>query len=148
MTTAQWITVAAVVVSAIAIVVGLNSVRDQLRVTIFLEYTKRYSKVMQHMPFEARDPGGRYGLTSQSKEERQRILSVFREYLNMCSEEKWLHDHRRIDNATWRIWERGMQDTASFPSFGDAWEVLCPEYDAYTDFQNFVINKLLPNVSS
>ena len=148
MTTAQWITVAAVVVSAIAIVAGLKSVRDQLRVTIFLEYTKRYSKIMQHMPFEAREPGGRYELTSQSEEERQRILSVFREYLNMCSEEKWLHDHRRIDNATWGIWERGMQDTASFPSFGDAWEALCPEYDAYTHFQNFVINKLLPKASS
>jgi hypothetical protein len=66
--------------------------------------------------------------------------------LNMCSEEKWLHDHRRIDHATWGIWERGMRDTASFPSFGDAWEILCPEYDAYADFQSFV-NGLLPNAS-
>jgi hypothetical protein len=150
MTAAQWITVAslaAVVVSALAIVAGLKSVRDQLRVTIFLEYTKRYSKVMQHMPFEAREPGGRYRLASQPKDERHRILSVFREYLNMCSEEKWLHDHRRIDHAIWSIWERGMRDTASFPSFGDAWEVLYPEYDAYKDFQNFV-NKLLLNASS
>lgn len=62
MTAAQWITVAslaAVVVSALAIVAGLKSVRDQLRIAIFLEYMKRYSKVMGHMPFEAREPGGR-----------------------------------------------------------------------------------------
>ena len=150
MTAAQWITVAslaAVVVSALAIVAGLRSVRDQLRIAIFLEYTKRYSKVMQHMPFEAREPGGHYRLASQPEKERHRILSVFREYLNMCSEEKWLHDHHRIDYATWSIWERGMRDTASFPSFGDAWKVLRPEYDAYTDFQNFV-NELIPNASS
>jgi hypothetical protein len=90
MTATQWITVAslaAVVVSALAIVAGLKSVRDQLRVTIFLEYTKRYSKIMQHMPFEARDPGGRYRLASQSEGERESVLSVFREYLNMCTEE-------------------------------------------------------------
>jgi hypothetical protein len=151
MTAAQWITVAsvtAVVVSALAIVAGIKSVRDQLRIAIFLEYTKRYSKIMQHMPFEAREPGGSYTLSSQPEDERRRILSVFREYLNMCSEEKWLHDHRRIDHATWRIWERGMQDTASFPSFRDAWKVLCPEYDAYTDFQNFVKDDLLLNASS
>ena len=100
MTAAQWITVAslaAVVVSALAIVAGLKSVRDQLRMTIFLEYTKRYSKVMQHMPFEAREPGSHYRLASQSKDERHRILAAFREYLNMCSEEWWLHDHSRID---------------------------------------------------
>jgi hypothetical protein len=151
MTTAQWITVAslaAVVVSALAIVAGLKSVRDQLRVTIFLEYTKRYSKIMHHMPFEAREPGGGYRLASQPEDERNRILSVFREYLNMCSEEKWLNEHRRIDRATWSIWERGMRDTASFPSFSDAWRVLCSEYDAYPDFQKFVSNELLPNAPS
>jgi hypothetical protein len=150
MTAAQWITVAslaAVVVSALAIVAGLKGVRDQLRVTIFLEYTKRYSKVMRHMPFEAREPGGHYRLSAQPKEERYRILSIYREYLNMCSEEKWLHDHRRIDHAAWSIWERGMRDTASFPSFGEAWEDLRPEYDAYTDFQKFV-NEIASDRSS
>jgi hypothetical protein len=91
MTTTQWIAIAslaAVVVSAFAIFAGLKSVRDQLRITIFLEYTRRYSKIMQHMPFEAREPGGHYSLASKSEDERYRILSVFREYLNMCSEEK------------------------------------------------------------
>jgi hypothetical protein len=132
MTAAQWITVAslaAVVVSALAIVAGLKSVRDprtalasagtaQLRITIFLEYTKRYARIMQHMPFEAREPGGHYRMASQSKDERRLILEAFREYLNMCSEEWWLHDQGRIDQATWIIWKRGMQGGLSetYPS--------------------------------
>jgi hypothetical protein len=151
MTAAQWITVAslaAVFVSALAIVAGLKSVRDQLRVAIFLEYTKRYARIMQNMPFEAREPGGHYRLASQSKDERHRILTVFREYLNMCSEEWWLHNQSRIDKATWEIWKRGMQDTASFPFFRDAWEELRSEYRAYTDFQNFVSSNLLLNAPS
>jgi hypothetical protein len=99
MTATQWIVVAslaAVIVSALAIVAGLKGVRDQLRVTIFLEYTERYSKIMQNMPYMAREPGSDYELASQSEEERRRVLAVFREYLNLCSEEKWLHDQNRI----------------------------------------------------
>jgi hypothetical protein len=86
---------AAVVVSALAIVAGLKGVRDQMRVTVFLEYTERYARIMQNMPYEAREPGSGYQLASQSSEERHRVLAVFREYLNLCSEEKWLHDQKR-----------------------------------------------------
>jgi hypothetical protein len=56
----QWIVIAslaAVIVSAVAIVAGLKGVRDQLRVTIFLEYTERYSKVMQNMPLHGTRAG-------------------------------------------------------------------------------------------
>lgn len=146
MTATQWITVAslaAVVVSALAIVAGLTGVRDQMRVTVFLEYTERYSEVMQNMPYAAREPGSGYQLSSQSDEERQRVLGVFREYLNLCSEEKWLHDQKRIDHPTWKIWETGMQDVARFPSFHEAWSLLELEYAGYEDFQNFVRQTLL-----
>ena len=81
MTAGQWITtasVAAVVVSALAILAGLKSVRDQLRIAIFLEYTKRYSKIMHGMPYEAREPGSGYELGSQPEEERHRVLAIFR----------------------------------------------------------------------
>jgi hypothetical protein len=48
MTSTQLITVssvAAVIVSALAIAAGLKGVRDQLRVTVFLTYTERYAKI-------------------------------------------------------------------------------------------------------
>jgi hypothetical protein len=148
MTTTQWITIASlatVIVSALAIVAGLKGVRDQLRVTIFLAYTERYAKIMQDMPYEAREPGSSYRLASQSDEESHRVLAVFREYLNLCSEEHWLHGRRRLDHATWKIWKYGMEDVARFPTFRDAWEILAPEYDGYVDFQEFVRSDLLPH---
>ena len=151
MTATQWIVIAslaAVIVSALAIAAGLKGVRDQLRVTIFLEYTKRYSKVMQSMPSMAREPGSGYQLASQPEEERRRVLAIFREYLNLCSEEKWLHDQNRIDEPTWRIWEQGMLDVARFPPFREAWSLLQPEYSGYRDFQVFVTQTLLPNSAS
>ena len=49
--------------------------------------------------------------------------------------------------ATWSIWERGMQDTASFPSFGDAWKN-CVQNMTHTRSFKISVDELLPNVSS
>jgi hypothetical protein len=147
MTTTQWIaiaSVAAVGVSALAIAAALRGVLDQLRVTVFLTYTDRYAKVMNQVPFEAREPGSNYRLASRPEDERIRVLGAFREYFNLCSEEIWLHEHRRIDRATWNVWKRGMQQVARFPSFREAWEMLAVEYDYYGDFQSFVAKELIP----
>lgn len=114
-----------------------------MRVTVFLEYTARYAKVMQNMPSPARDPGSGYQFASQSTEERNRVLTVFRDYLNLCSEEKWLFDQKRIDRPTWQIWVCGMQDVSRFPSFREAWSHLEREYAGYGDFQDFVKQTLL-----
>ena len=149
MTATQWIVIAslaAVVVSAVAIVAGLKGVRDQMRVTVFLEYTERYAKIMQSMPYAAREPGSGYRLAAQSEEERRRVLTVFREYLNLCSEEKWLRDRKRIDGPTWKIWEQGMLDVARFPPFREAWTLLEPEYSGYREFQLFITQALLSDV--
>jgi hypothetical protein len=146
MSSTQWITVAsvaAVVVSALAIFAGLRSVRDQLRVSVFLTYTERYAKIMNSIPFEARQPGSSYQLGSRPDRERTRVLAAFREYFNLCSEEKWLHDHRKIDHATWEIWVRGMQVVANFPSFKSCWETLAFEYHGYKEFQDFIEATLL-----
>ena len=148
MTAAQLITatsVAAVMISAFAIVAGLKGVRDQLRVTVFLTYTDRYARIMDGIPFEARQPGSGYRLAHQPRDEQTRVLSAFREYFNLSSEEKWLHEHRKIDRATWNMWVRSMQVVAQFPCFVEAWEALSFEYNFYVEFQNFVADTLLPH---
>jgi len=147
MNTTQWIasaSVAAVVISALAIAAALKGVRDQLRVTIFLTYTERYSKIMNEVPFEARQPGSGYRLTSRPDDERTRVLEAFREYFNLCSEEMWLYKHRRIDRETWNIWEQGMRQVARFPSFLESWQVLNIEYEYYDDFQRFITREMIP----
>lgn len=147
MNTTQWIasaSVAAVIVSAFAIAVALKGVRDQLRVTVFLTYTERYSKIMNEVPFEARQPDSGYRLASRPEDERTRVLGAFREYFNLCSEEMWLHEHHRIDRQTWSVWEHGMHQVARFPSFLEAWQILSVEYDYYGDFQQFVNKDMIP----
>jgi len=148
MTAMQLITiasVAAVVVSALAIAASLKGVRDQLRVTVFLTYTDRYTRIMSDIPFEARQPGSAYRLASRPDDERIRVLGAFREYFNLCSEEKWLYEQRKIDRAIWNMWVSSMQIVAQFPCFPEAWQALGFEYDCYNEFQDFVARRLLPH---
>lgn len=117
---------------------------DQLQVAVFLTYTDRYAKAMGDLPFEARRPGSDYRIASLSPQERARVLSAYREYFNICSEEIWLRQRRRIDHATWAVWEKGMQQVARFPCFREAWESLSFEYEYFGTFRDFVRDKLLP----
>ena len=141
MTTEQWIaasSVAAVLVAAIAIIVSMTHVRDQLRTLTFLVYTDRYAKIMGRLPYSARRPGGTYQLSALSDDERDEALAAFREYFNMCAEEMWLKSTGRIDSATWKVWNQGIKEAARVPSFAEAWQELADEYRYFTKFRLFM----------
>jgi hypothetical protein len=139
--TEQWIasgSVAAVIVAAIAIVVSMILVRDQLRTIVFLEYTKRFNKIMRRLPVNARKPGSPYRLAALPEGDRMEVVAVFRDYFNMCSEEMWLKSAGRIDSGTWNIWCDGMKDAARTPAFPEAWSELADEYRYHPKFRNFM----------
>lgn len=145
MTTTQWIATGAAAVSVIAIIAALIGVRHQLQVTVFLAYTERYSKVMKDFRVQARRPSSDYRLSSQPEKERARMLEVFREYFDLCSEELTLHKRHRIDRKTWKVWEEGMRQVARFPSFLEAWDELSNEYEYYGAFQHFINKRVIPH---
>jgi hypothetical protein len=130
--------IGAVIVSLIAIRAALMGVRDQLKTAVFIAYTERYSRVMAQLPFEARSPGSGYRLDDVPEAERTVVLSAFREYFNLCSEEWWLKSNQRIDNATWQVWELGMKEVARLPCFAEAWQGLCEEYASFDQFRGFM----------
>jgi hypothetical protein len=140
MTTEQWIAVfsgAAVIVSAVAIIVSMMHVRDQFRTQIFLVYTERYAKTMAKLPFLARHPGSSFRLSDIPEGERAEVLATFRDYFNMCAEEMWLKSNGRIDSGTWKVWHAGMKEVARFPSFTEAWHELAEEYHYFTKLRSF-----------
>lgn len=141
MTMELWIAAtsgAAVILSAIAIVVSMMHVRDQFRTQIFLVYTERYAKTMARLPFLARHPGSSYRLSGLPEGERTEVLAAFRDYFNMCAEEMWLKSTGRIDSATWNVWHAGMKEVARFPSFTEAWHELAEEYHYFIKFSTFM----------
>ena len=135
--------IVAALASLVTIFVLLRGVRDQLRTFAFFVYTDRYSKIMARLPFGARQEGGHFQLDDLSDKDRADYLGVMRDYLNMCSEELWLNETRRIDKKTWEIWKRGIRDATRFPSFPDAWQTLQGEYEIYPEFRNLINGMLV-----
>lgn len=138
MTLGELIALAAALAAAALVVVTLKGIRDQLWMMTFAEYTRRYSEIMDGLPFEARRPGGNFSLSGLPDPERQRVLGITRKYLNLCSEDLFLTRKGKIDKETWTIWKTGIKDTMRLPCFQGAWTALRAEYDFFPDFCNFM----------
>jgi len=132
------VNIATVLVAGFAIFATLHGVRDQLRTSTFLVYTDRYSQIMNKLPFDARRPGSAYQFRSLPRPEQVEVLSTFRSYLNLCSEERWLFNAGRIDKKTWAIWREMIKQVMKFPCFDEIWNELKVEYQPFADFINFM----------
>lgn len=130
--------VAAVAIAAAAILSSVQGLKNHLWLLTFAEYTRRYSDIMEAMPFEARRPGGNFVLENLPTNEQQAVLGAIRNYLNLCSEELYLHRRNKVDDETWRIWNSGMREVVQLPSFRDAWAVMRIEYLYFPEFCSFM----------
>jgi len=130
--------VAAVLVAAFAIIVTLRGVRNQLWIIVFTEYTKRYSETVKDLPSEARRPNGKFDLSQLDGSDRDRVYNAMRSYLNLCSEEFYLHKKKRIDTETWEIWKLGIKDIMRLPWFRNTWDEIRGEYVYFDDFCRFM----------
>lgn len=124
-------------VTAGALVITLRGVREQLWLQTFAEYTRRYVECVRELPPEARDPAADFALDKLDGPERHRLLNAARMYVNLCSEEHYLHSKKKIDPETWDIWALGMRDAFRLPWFQAAWRALRHEYTPYREFCAF-----------
>ena len=131
-------TVATVVLASAGLLITLRGIRDQLWLQTFAEYTRRYAEIVRELPSESRRPGSGFSLDALGPDERGRILNAARGYLNLASEEFFLHGRGRIDNETWGIWKTGIAETVRLPWLQLAWQELEPEYTHFEDYCGFM----------
>jgi hypothetical protein len=124
--------------TAAAVFVTLRGLRDQLWLQTFTDYTRRYLDVIEGLPDAARLPPSEWSPDLVSAEDRRTIDRSIRRYLNLCSEEFYLHDRGRIDRRTWDVWRDGMRATMALPAFQDGWVRLGPDYGYYGEFHRFM----------
>jgi len=146
---AAWTGVAGVLLGAVAIAMSLRGVRDQLWLQTFADYTRRYGEIVRELPSEARRPGGNFVFEELEPEEQGHVLNISRAYLNLCSEEYFLHERGKIDDQTWGIWRAGMVDVLRAPWIQTTWETLKPEYKflEFCDFLDRCIEEAVKNSS-
>lgn len=130
--------VVSAVIAAGAILVAARGLRTQLWLQTFADYTRRYSEIVRPLPVSSVDPHGDFDLAGIDVDARQRILSTARAYLNLCSEEFYLHERGLIDRHTWSIWRKEMEGSFSAPWLKQSWPSMRAEYTSYRPFVRFV----------
>lgn len=130
--------VATVLLTVVAIFATLRGIRDQLRLQTFSEYTRRYAEIVSELPSESRSPHGSFELSSLEPDRRDAVLNAARAYLNLTSEELYLHQKGHIDPDTWEIWSTGIRETVGLPWLRQSWQQLRAEYTYFSDFVAFV----------
>ena len=130
--------VAGTLAAAAAIWWGFRGVKRQMWLATFSEFTGRYAVIIDRLPQDARRPGNYPKFATLPPDHQNLILSAFRQYFNLCSEEHYLAEERILDRKTWGIWSQGIVDAFRNSVFRDGWEYLRIEYEMYPAFCGFM----------
>lgn len=134
------LTFTGLIIAAITLFLQIRSVRRQIAIQTFHDYTRRFQEIIFKLPEEIHE--AKFDLEAASPAIKSKILKIMRIYFTICLEEYHLHEQRMIDAVIWTLWTDGMRATLSKPAFTQAWHRLQQEFKYNTHFVNF-INSLI-----
>ncbi|RIJ45491.1 hypothetical protein D1614_22740 [Maribellus luteus] len=135
------ITLIGIVVAIITIIVQSNMTRKQMRLNFFADYTKRYQEIILNFPETINQSDFDY--SKLEPEVRDKTLRYMRAYFDLCSEEFYLSQSKRIESEIWEEWSEGIKYTFSKKAFRDAWEIVNLDSKFYSQFKAWVEKELL-----
>ncbi len=122
---------------AIFVVLQLRSLRKQINLQNYSDYTKRYQEIILNFPENVNSPD--FKLSSLNKDSRDKTMRYMRAYFDLCFEEWDLNNRRLIDKSSWKVWEGGIKTALSKTAFKQAWKVINESGTKYGDgFDSFV----------
>ena len=95
----------------IAFIVSACQVKQQLKFSLFEKYTARFSQIMQSMPEEF----FKEDVETLSEKKKDEINHYIRLYFDLCSEELYLYEQKRVDEKVWREWKDGIKESFNNP---------------------------------
>ncbi|HEY7429055.1 MAG TPA: hypothetical protein VH682_32795 [Gemmataceae bacterium] len=136
----QIVTIISLLLTAGAVAFGIWSFWKQMNCQVYLAYTERYEAIMQSFPDGALESRLRLGDMLPQRSEALSICIL--RYLNLCSEEFFLHQKGFLSKRIWAVWQPEIVRTLRSPVVKREWERLRIEFKAYPDFFAFVENVL------
>ena len=146
-TLANIATVIAAIATVIAVFITINSLRtsidqfkEQLQLSVFTDYTKRYQEIMLNFPESINEDGFDFDSLDKNNEKiiKEKTLRYMRAYFDLCSEEYFLHSQGKIGENTWREWKSGIEYAFSKSAFIKGWSIISLDTGYYPDFIKFV----------
>lgn len=124
------------VFTAASLIIAVFVYYRQCNAQVFLEYTKRYSEIMNRFPPEALK--ARLNLLATPPEKSDELSLAILRYLNLCAEEFYLCKQKYLSSHVWGIWESELKRTLSSPLFIREWKELREEFRSYPEFLEYV----------
>lgn len=100
------------ILAVVSLIITLISSRRQTQMAFFAEYTKRYQEIVLHI------------LLDEGNQKQYERL-----YLDLCSEEFFLHKKNYLPKQVWKMWEDGMKLMAKHQSLETTWKASSYLYD-------------------
>lgn len=95
---------------------------QQLRLSFFADYTKRYQEIILNFPETINEPN--FSFDGLEKDVRDKTIRYMRAYFDLCSEEFHLNQKLHIDEDVWKIWKSGIEFAFKKKAFQDAWLII------------------------
>jgi hypothetical protein len=108
--------------------------RTQLAVQIMLQYSDKFTTLLQGMPEEIINARRNLTLPDPTFENTQHIRAVVYVLLEL----HYLHRKRYLPIDIWNLWFQNLEATVSSPLFVREWQFLRPDFEAHTSFCEFL----------
>jgi hypothetical protein len=129
-------TLLAAAIAVAGLVWAVHSYRKQMNAQLFLAFVTRYEVIMQSFPAAALE--SRLQLLGPPPPESEGLSLAILRYLNLCSEELYLHANGYLADDIWRIWEAELRRTLCSPLLRREWPRLRAEFESYPAFLDYV----------
>ena len=106
-----------------------RTLRHNIQMSFFAEYTKRYQEI-------------EIGLMSEDSKQRTKY---YRLYIDLCSEEYYLNSQKCLPPDVWKMWMNGMKLFAKVQELQIEW---CVSSQLYNDNFCTFFNNLIKEVKS
>src|SRR4051794_10504663 len=113
-------------VTVLGLWLAWRNFKKQMNANTIMKYAERYEKIMDSLPKQARHI--RFDLDDELPPRDEETTLAALKYLNLCSEEYYLHKQGYLAKDVWRIWEDELKRTLRSRVFKREWEVLKDEF--------------------
>ena len=123
MTASEWLEAVTSVATAIGVAIAVWELRQssrQARTQFEDGLNAEYRRILANVPLDA--------LLGRPLDEPtlKASLREFHDYFDLCNEQVFLSNNRRVSPETWESWKEGIEQHLRRPAFRQAWEELEP----------------------
>ena len=114
----------------------LRLFNQQLKLSFFADYTKRYQEIMLNLPLNLHSAD--FDFDKLPEDVKDKTLRYMRSYFDLCSEEYDLWQAGYIEERIWKNWKEGIEYAFSQKSFRNAWNLIRPDKFYFPDFSLWI----------